>query len=146
MQGKKGMSDSSMSMDSSMCCMMEMKAMHKMLPQLVVATTDGGIVVLSGTRLLKYDKDLNFKKEVEIEMDSLAMQNMMMMMSKCPMMKPMQKGMKMSNNTPSRDSSAGYWTCPMHPEIHKAESGNCPICGMKLVFKKNDTNTAKMKK
>lgn len=26
-----------------------------------------------------------------------------------------------------------YWTCPMHPEIHKHESGKCPICGMPLV-------------
>ena len=25
------------------------------------------------------------------------------------------------------------WTCPMHPEIVKDESGSCPICGMDLV-------------
>lgn len=25
------------------------------------------------------------------------------------------------------------FTCPMHPEIVRGESGNCPICGMKLV-------------
>lgn len=24
------------------------------------------------------------------------------------------------------------WTCPMHPEIVRAEPGNCPICGMAL--------------
>jgi len=30
-------------------------------------------------------------------------------------------------------SSSGQWTCPMHPEIIKDESGSCPICGMDLV-------------
>jgi hypothetical protein len=27
-------------------------------------------------------------------------------------------------------------TCPMHPEISRDKPGNCPICGMKLVPKK----------
>lgn len=27
----------------------------------------------------------------------------------------------------------GFYTCPMHPEIHTHEPGNCPICGMALV-------------
>lgn len=27
----------------------------------------------------------------------------------------------------------GYWTCPMHPQIHQHEKGKCPICGMDLV-------------
>jgi P-type Cu+ transporter len=26
----------------------------------------------------------------------------------------------------------GDWTCPMHPEIVRAEAGDCPICGMAL--------------
>jgi CopA family copper-resistance protein len=26
-----------------------------------------------------------------------------------------------------------YYTCPMHPEIHASQPGNCPKCGMKLV-------------
>lgn len=25
------------------------------------------------------------------------------------------------------------WTCSMHPQIRKAEAGNCPICGMELI-------------
>ncbi len=25
------------------------------------------------------------------------------------------------------------WTCSMHPQIRKEESGNCPICGMELI-------------
>jgi multidrug efflux pump subunit AcrA (membrane-fusion protein) len=28
-----------------------------------------------------------------------------------------------------------YWTCPMHPEVHSAHSGDCPICHMKLILK-----------
>jgi FtsP/CotA-like multicopper oxidase with cupredoxin domain len=30
-------------------------------------------------------------------------------------------------------TTATSWTCPMHPEIVRDESGTCPICGMKLV-------------
>lgn len=56
------------------------------------------------------------------------------------------KKMKMPGDTVAKDANAGYWTCTMHPEIHKTESGNCPICGMKLVFKKSDTNTTKLKR
>ena len=31
-------------------------------------------------------------------------------------------------------SEAGYYTCTMHPQVHEHEPGNCPICGMKLVY------------
>lgn len=27
----------------------------------------------------------------------------------------------------------GYWTCPMHPQIHMDHTGECPICHMKLI-------------
>lgn len=33
----------------------------------------------------------------------------------------------------SRQNGQSGWTCPMHPEIHKHESGKCPICKMNLV-------------
>jgi membrane fusion protein, copper/silver efflux system len=33
-------------------------------------------------------------------------------------------------------AKAGYYTCPMHPKIHQAKPGKCPICKMDLVFKK----------
>jgi YHS domain-containing protein len=55
------------------------------------------------------------------------------------------KGMKMTGETASKVSEAGYWTCPMHPEIHQAGSGQCPICGMNLVFKKNEKDNTSMK-
>ncbi|MBY0271185.1 MAG: haloacid dehalogenase, partial [Burkholderiales bacterium] len=30
-------------------------------------------------------------------------------------------------------AAAAQWTCPMHPEILRDQSGDCPICGMALV-------------
>lgn len=30
-------------------------------------------------------------------------------------------------------ATAAQWTCPMHPEILRDKSGDCPICGMALV-------------
>lgn len=35
---------------------------------------------------------------------------------------------------PAEAAAAGdYWTCPMHPSVHAAEFGRCPLCGMDLV-------------
>lgn len=48
-------------------------------------------------------------------------------------------------DTSAKAAETGYWTCPMHTEIHEAESGSCPICGMNLVFKKGDKDTVKTK-
>lgn len=38
-------------------------------------------------------------------------------------------------NTPKSESEQkiGYYTCPMHPQIHEDHPGDCPICGMRLV-------------
>ncbi|MBV9833014.1 MAG: heavy metal translocating P-type ATPase [Alphaproteobacteria bacterium] len=33
---------------------------------------------------------------------------------------------------PSPAEAAAIYTCPMHPEIHQAGPGSCPICGMAL--------------
>lgn len=35
-------------------------------------------------------------------------------------------------------STADYYTCVMHPQIHADVPGNCPICGMKLIKKEAD--------
>ena len=47
------------------------------------------------------------------------------------------KGMKMTGDTTTKAADVGYWTCPMHPEVHKTASGQCPICGMNLVYKES---------
>jgi RND family efflux transporter MFP subunit len=33
----------------------------------------------------------------------------------------------------SKDSNIDYWTCTMHPSVHAAKPGKCPICSMDLV-------------
>lgn len=33
----------------------------------------------------------------------------------------------------SDDDAISHWTCPMHPSVHEAHPGACPICGMQLV-------------
>jgi len=75
----KGMMDGKM---MGMCPMMQ-----SMMQKQVVATSDGGIIVVAGNKLTKYDKDLNVIKEVELKMDMEGMQKMMeSMKGMCPMM------------------------------------------------------------
>ena len=51
------------------CGMMGMGHMAgKMMKKDMIATNDGGVVVMIGKRLLKYDKNLKLVKEVEIAM------------------------------------------------------------------------------
>jgi multidrug efflux pump subunit AcrA (membrane-fusion protein) len=38
-----------------------------------------------------------------------------------------------SVNQAGHEDPEGFWTCPMHPQIHQHEKGKCPICGMDLV-------------
>ena len=37
------------------------------------------------------------------------------------------------NSASSHEHESGFWTCTMHPQVHKNEPGKCPICGMPLV-------------
>lgn len=67
------------------------KGMHMMMKMMmdksVVATSDGGVVVVAGKKMTKYDSALNVVKEVEIKMDMDAMmQDMKEMKEKCTMM------------------------------------------------------------
>lgn len=32
-----------------------------------------------------------------------------------------------------------YWTCAMHPEVRRDAPGNCPICGMTLIEKRDES-------
>lgn len=55
----------------------KMGMMGMMMKKQMVSTPEGGVIVISGNKLLKYDKDLNLVKEVEIKMDIDSMKNMM---------------------------------------------------------------------
>ena len=84
-----GMMDKGMMGGKMMMCQ---GMMHSMMNKSIVPTGDGGIILLSGNNLSKYDKDLNLVKSVEIKTDMEGMQKMMsQMMENCPMMG---KGMK----------------------------------------------------
>lgn len=41
-----------------------------------------------------------------------------------------------TNNNSNEQTVKVEYTCPMHPEVIKAEPGKCPKCGMDLVEKK----------
>lgn len=62
---EKGSKRGSMKDKKFMHCMM----MKKMMSKKMVASGDGGVIVLVGNKLLKYDKDLNLVKEAEIKID-----------------------------------------------------------------------------
>ncbi|MBE0538446.1 MAG: efflux RND transporter periplasmic adaptor subunit [Ignavibacterium sp.] len=40
-----------------------------------------------------------------------------------------------SNSDNSNKNENEYWTCTMHPQVHKDGPGACPICGMDLIKK-----------
>lgn len=81
-QNGHGMSTNGMMMDSTaMGCNMMM--MHMMKP-LAAFSIDDGFIIIMGTKIMKYDKDLNLRKEVEMKIDTAAFKKMM---PNCPMMK-----------------------------------------------------------
>lgn len=49
-----------------------------------------------------------------------------------------------SKKSPVKGKSDVYYTCSMHPQVHEDHSGDCPICGMKLikVGKQQESNSA----
>ena len=57
----------------------------------LVATQDGGVVLMMCNKLIKYDSAMNLVKEVEVKIDMDAMKNMMEeMKKKCPMQDKME--------------------------------------------------------
>lgn len=66
--------------------MMGKGMMQMMAKKQLVATEDGGVVLLLGNKLVKYDKKLNLVKEVELNIDTEGIRKMMKeMMKNCPM-------------------------------------------------------------
>jgi len=58
--------------------------MYKMMGgKELLATQDGGVVLMMGNKLIKYDAQLNLVKEAEIKIDMEAMKKMMEEMKKC---------------------------------------------------------------
>jgi hypothetical protein len=70
---------------------MPIPVMNPMMGRQVVATSDGGVVIITGNAVAKYDKDMNLVKESELKMP---MHTQMPVMTdsktdatkKCPMM------------------------------------------------------------
>ena len=65
-------------------CPIHAAKMKSMTAPSIVTTSDGGVIVLSGRTLTKYDKNLNVLKEVEINFSQEGMGKMMEKDGKCP--------------------------------------------------------------
>jgi hypothetical protein len=65
--GKCPLSDKGMMKGDFMGHMM----MNKMMTKQLVATSDGGVVILMGNKIIKYDRNLKLVKETEISMDGM---------------------------------------------------------------------------
>jgi hypothetical protein len=82
MMGKDGMMGRGMmGMGMGMCPVHTMMG-QCMMSREIVATEDGGVIVMAGNKLLKYDKNLEFVKEVELKIDMQATQSKMQQMMK----------------------------------------------------------------
>jgi len=73
--------------------------MGPMMGASMIATQDGGVVVMMGDKLMKFDRDLNLVKEAKIKMDFEGMEKKIdQPMKECPTKKnvtkecPMKKG------------------------------------------------------
>jgi hypothetical protein len=82
--GDEGMQGGMMGGDSAMA--MEHRAMMMgpgmamgwmMMPRVVATLPDGSIIVQTGAKLIKYDKDLTMKKDVMVPIDSMSAMMMM---------------------------------------------------------------------
>lgn len=120
-----------MMQDGNGICPIHDKMMASMMQRAIAATPDGGIVVLVGNTLMKYDSALNLVKETEIKVDEQAMQQKMQkMIDNCPICT------KPGSSQPAAEPAGQKWTCSMHPTVIQNKPGKCPICGMALILKK----------
>jgi hypothetical protein len=95
MMNKKEMGETGMMGSNDMCGTM----MGSMMGHCMVASGDGGVIVMMGDKLMKYDRDLNLVKEVEVAIDMEHMSaRMAQMMAMCPMHKNMMQGRGMESN------------------------------------------------
>ena len=101
--------------------MMMHSMMNTMMNKSMVATSDGGVIVMTANKLTKYDKDLNVVKEVDIKMDMDGMQKMMTeMMEKCPMMGKGMMGKGMMGTREQAGAKAPESAAAASPEVDHA--------------------------
>lgn len=62
-----------------------MSMMKKMMCREMVAASDGGVIIMTPHKLLKYDKNLNLLKETKLDIGKECMMKMMEEKGKCPM-------------------------------------------------------------
>lgn len=78
--------------DKGFCCPMHAEMAKSMMRVEIVPTADGGVVVLNGGKLTKYDKELNLQKEAELKCDVEAVRaKVREMCAACPMNKKAMK-------------------------------------------------------
>jgi hypothetical protein len=71
--------------------------MGDMMGGRMIATEDGGVILISAGKLYKFDKDLNLKKEADIPVDFEHMKKMYEQMRNTYMMEEKVKGSQGSN-------------------------------------------------
>lgn len=96
-----------MGMGSRSSMMNSMMMMQVMREKSIVSTSDGGVLVVIGNQMMKYDKDLNLVKEAElkIDMDKLRGGIGGMMPSQPPMREGMTNLRKPSEPAPEKAKS-----------------------------------------
>jgi hypothetical protein len=105
---KRGMMHDRMGKDS----IMQAEMLSMMMPKQMVASNDGGVIVLAGKNLYKYDKNLVLVKEAEIKVDAAAMKKMMGGEPACSMMQHGEKG-KMAEDAAASTGDMDMGAMPM---------------------------------
>ncbi len=104
------------------CGMKLVKKTIKTIPPKTVSKKQADMnVQLNDTSKKMYKENMNMDDHKNMKMDSM-------------------KDMNMPKEENKDQVQPTTYTCPMHPKIHSSKSGNCPICGMKLVKEKPKAN------
>ncbi len=92
---------------SSGGCMGGGMMMTMSMPQKVIPMEDGGVLVVMGNRLMKFDKSLKLRNEVELEADTAQVRQMIERMQQyCPMHRQMHQSdaqQEMEPNQPAEE-------------------------------------------
>ncbi|MDD5458167.1 MAG: hypothetical protein PHF37_02075 [Phycisphaerae bacterium] len=98
MMGRRQMGKGMMPDMKAGCPMCTMRC-GAMMQKQIAPTEDGGVIVMACGELMKFDKDLNLAKKIDIPVDEAKMEaKMKAMMEKCPMCKMMKQNMQSTTN------------------------------------------------